>query len=127
MKPPEMVKKGKTKSGKGDGFGFARTVRYYLPLFDEDEMENDPQALRRMKKRTRIANWMKFYNKSMTHRIFMFYIMAIYKSGQVDSFATHDDLFDQWHKNYYDPWTVTDDELKAKAPSTLKNNPDKLR
>jgi hypothetical protein len=39
LKPTELIKTGYTKKRKGDGFGFAKEFRHFLPMFDENEIK----------------------------------------------------------------------------------------
>jgi hypothetical protein len=116
LKPTDLIKTGYTKRRKGDGFGFAKEFRHFLPMFDESEIKS-PQDIQKFQRRTKYPSWAKYVNKSMCYRICLFYIMDIYESGMQDVVAERDELFDQWTQSLnFNPATVTREILQERMP-----------
>jgi hypothetical protein len=122
LKPPEILKKGRTKSGKGDGFGFSKEMAYFLPLVRDDEIESNSNTMRSyQKRRTTHPAWAKYINKSMTWRVAFFYLSKFYLDDEMDMLATKDELLKQWHENMnYNPINATDEMIMRTAPSKVK-------
>lgn len=126
LKPTELIKTGYTKKRKGDGFGFAKEFRHFLPMFDENEIKN-PQDMQKFQRRSKYPTWAKFVNKSMCYRICFFYIMQIYETGQEKAVAERDELFDQWTLSLnFNPATVTKEILEERMPNGVSSVKDEV-